>query len=80
MGTSYTRSELKALKNGFKEIDNPEANNGRYFVKNGLTWIHDIDRLKNHIKITHQLDSEPSDAYLKSLNYDVDSYYLYNND
>ena len=68
MGSSYTQRELKALQCGFKEVPDPDAYNGKYFLKNGLKWIHNIVALKIRLGVT-------DDAYLITLGYDVETYY-----
>jgi hypothetical protein len=68
MGSSYTKSELKALQCGFKEVPNSDAHNHKYFLKNGLKWIRDIGALKHTLRITDDRD-------LAALGYDVDAYY-----
>ena len=47
----YSRSERKALNSGFEEILDEYALNGRYFVKNGLFWIYDINVLKQKLHV-----------------------------
>lgn len=70
MGSSYTQSELKALKLGFRQVDDSNAYNGRYFIKNNLIWIHKIGALMNRLGI--------DEDGLRIESYDVDSYYKYN--
>lgn len=65
---TYSPSEKQALKQGFEEVEDAEAYNGRYFVKNGKIWIHNIEGLKHRLEV---YDEEQ----LRSLNYDVDTYY-----
>ena len=64
----FTRSEQKALQNGFEVIYDENAYNGRYFVKNGKKWIHNIDALKSQLRIRN-------DNVLAQNGYDVDAYY-----
>ncbi len=46
-----------------------EAYNGRYFIKDGKKWIHNIDALKR------QLGTKSDDVLINN-GYDVKSYYL----
>lgn len=68
----YNRSEQLARQNGFKEVQDENAYNGRYFVKDGKLWIHNIGALKATLGIK-------SDNELKKHGYDVDAYYQYKN-
>ena len=65
---NYNRSEKKALANGFEEVADDNAYNGRYFVKDGLLWIHNISALKSRLHIT-------SNERLFSMGYDVEAYF-----
>lgn len=64
----FNRSEQKALRNGFEVIYDEDAYNGRYCVKNGKKWIHNIGALKGQLGINN-------DFALKQSGYDVDAYY-----
>lgn len=64
----YNASEQEAIKKGFEEVEDSEAYNGRYFIKDGLIWIHNIEALKSKLGI-HNEDK------LRYMNYDVDTYY-----
>ncbi len=64
----FNYSEQKALRNGFEVIYDEDAYNGRYFVKNGKKWIHNIGALKGQLGINN-------DFALKQSGYDVDAYY-----
>lgn len=64
----FTRSEQKALQNGFEVIYDENAYNGRYFVKNGKKWIHNIDALKRQLGTS-------SDSEVEEKGYDVEAYY-----
>lgn len=64
----FNRSEQKALRNGFEVINDENAYNGRYFVKEGKKWIHNIDALKGQLNINN-------DYQLTRMGYDVDAYY-----
>ena len=68
---NFNRSEKLAIKNGFKIVNDPKSYNGRYFVKQGLKWIHNIKALKSTIGV--RLDSK-----LLEMGYDVQSYYVLN--
>ncbi len=63
----YTSSERLALENGYEEIDDSNAYNGRYFIKNNLKWIHNIVALKKILGVT-------SDKEVRDHGYDVDMY------
>lgn len=65
----YNRSEKIAIANGFEEIADAKAYNGRYFIKDGLLWIHNISALKRRLKIT-------SDIELFNKGYDIETYYI----
>lgn len=62
-------SEKLAVRNGFELIPDEDAYNGRYFIKNGMKWIHNIDALKRQIGTNE-------DDELIELGYDVGSYYI----
>lgn len=66
---SYNRSEQMAYDNGFKAVYDASAYNGRYFVKNGKKWIHNIAALKAQLNVRR-------DDELKRSGYDVDAYYM----
>jgi hypothetical protein len=68
----YNGSEQHAYNCGFKAVDDENAYNGRYFIKNGKKWIHNLKALKSTIGISNEYK-------LKQLGYDVDSYYKFNN-
>ena len=65
---AYNRSEKKALANGFEEVQDENAYNGRYFVKNHLLWIHNISALKRTLGVS-------SNHELFRAGYDVEAYY-----
>ena len=69
--TNFNRSEKLAIKNGFKVVDDSKSYNGRYFVKKGLKWIHNIKALKSILRV--RLDSK-----LLEMGYDIQSYYAVN--
>ena len=66
--SDFNRSELLAIKNGFEVVFDENAYNGRYFIKDGKKWIHNIDALKRQLRID-------SDAELSEYDYDVSAYY-----
>jgi len=68
MKMDYQKSRELALANGYQEIPDSNAYKNAYFIKNDKKWIHDIDRLKTHLRVD-------SDAELESLSYDVSAYY-----
>ena len=47
--SDFNRSELLAIKNGFEVVYDKDAYNGRYFIKDGKKWIHNIDALKRQL-------------------------------
>ncbi len=63
---NYQTSVELALHLGYEEIDEPQAFKGRYFIKNGKKWIHDIEALMSHLGIS-QLSE------LEYLGYDLDN-------
>ena len=66
--SDFNRSELLAIKNGFEVVFDENAYNGRYFIKDGKKWIHNIEALKRQLRIN-------SDAELSEYDYDVSAYY-----
>ncbi|HDR1284620.1 hypothetical protein ACFGWO_08925 [Pasteurella multocida] len=62
----YNESEYLVIRLGYKEVADSNPYSGRYFIKNGKKWIHNID------------DEELEASYPKSFGYDVVSYYIYN--
>lgn len=67
----FNRSELLALKCGFKTVEDENAYNGRYFIKDGLKWIHNLKALKYTLGVSSEYE-------LKQQGYDVDAYNRYN--
>ena len=65
---NFNRSEQLALNNGFKVVLDEGAYNGRYFIKDGKKWIHNISALKKQFAIT-------DNSKLVQLGYDVDTYF-----
>ena len=68
----YYKNVKLALRLGFEEIDDIKAYRGKYYIKDGIIWIHDIKALKIRLNISEDED-------LRHLNYDVESYYKYVN-
>ena len=68
---NLNKSEKLALKNGFKSVDDSKSYNGRYFIKNGLKWIHNIKALKSRLGV--RVDSK-----LVEMGYDIQAYYALN--
>ncbi len=64
----FNISERKALASGFQEVSDSNAYNGRYFVKDGLMWIHNISALKKRL---HIVDNEE----LFNRGYDIEAYF-----
>lgn len=64
----YNTSEKEAIEKGFEEVEDDEAYNGRYFKKDGLIWIHNIQALKSKLDIYDEDE-------LRHIKYDVDTYY-----
>ena len=46
---NLNRSEKLALKYNFQMVIDENAYNGRYFIKDGKKWIHNIDALKRQL-------------------------------
>lgn len=65
---SYTQSEKLAINNGFRPIEDESAFNGRYFIRDGKIWIHNISALKKQLNIY-------DNSELKYLGYDVDTFF-----
>lgn len=66
--SDFNRSELLAIKNGFEVVFDENAYNGRYFIKDGKKWIHNIDALKRQFGTS-------SDSEVEEKGYDVVAYY-----
>lgn len=64
----YNASENEAISKGFEEMEDSEAYNGKYFIKDGLVWIHNIQALKSKLGIYDEDE-------LRYMKYDVDTYY-----
>lgn len=65
----YAKNIQLALTLGFKEVIDPIAYNGKYYIKDEKIWIHDIEALKSKLRISSDSELLPK--------YDVDSYYKY---
>lgn len=72
MKMDYYKNVKLALRLGFEEIDDIKAYRGKYYIKDGIIWIHDIKALKIRLNISEDED-------LRHLNYDIESYYKYVN-
>ncbi len=73
----YDESEILAISLGFQEIIDDKAYKGRYFIKDGKKWIHNIEALRNFLGKSYYryiCDEELRDFF----GYDVDGYYQYN--
>ncbi len=66
--SDFNRSELLAIKNGFEVVYDKDAYNGRYFIKDGKKWIHNIDALQRQFGMS-------SDSEVEEKGYDVEAYY-----
>lgn len=64
----FNRSEQLALNNGFQVVLDSDAYNGRYFIKDGRKWIHNLPALKRQM-------GTYSDNEVASMGYDVAAYY-----
>lgn len=65
---NFNRSEQLALHNGFQVVLDEDAYNGRYFIKDGKKWIHNISALKRQFGIT-------DNSKLEQMGYAVDAYF-----
>ena len=77
----YNQSEINALIAGFVEVADERAYNGRYFIKNGKKWIHNLGKLRNKLNNEYGRyidDEELSASYPEGFGYDVEAYYLHN--
>lgn len=66
----YQTSVELALHLGYDEVQDPQAFKGRYFIKDGKKWIHDIEALMHHLGISQYSE-------LEDLGYDLDNYHSY---
>ena len=67
---SYTESEMKAIAAGFVEVRDERTYNGRYFMKNGKKWIHNLEALRKKLNAEYG-------RYIEGFGYDTETYYLY---
>ncbi|NQZ30529.1 MAG: hypothetical protein HRU06_04600 [Oceanospirillaceae bacterium] len=70
MKMDYFKNIELALSLGFEEVIDENAYRGKCYIKNNIIWIHNIEALKEKLSVCN-------DRELRSLNYDVDSYYKY---
>lgn len=70
MKMDYHKNVELALALGFEEVCDEKAYRGKYYIKDGLFWIHDIEALKASL-------SFDEDEELRQEDYDVGSYYYY---
>lgn len=78
---SYTESEMNAIAAGFVEVRDERAYNGRYFMKNGKKWIHNLEALRKKLNAEYGRyidDEELSAPAPEGFGYDIETYYLYN--
>lgn len=66
----YNASEQLAYNSGFRAVSDGNAYNGRYFIKDGLKWIHNIGALKKQLRISNEKE-------MLRMGYAVDAYYMY---
>ena len=77
---SYTESEMKAIAAGFVEVRDERTYNGRYFMKNGKKWIHNLEALRKKLNAEYGRyidDEELSAPAPEGFGYDTETYYLY---
>ncbi|VEI57497.1 Uncharacterised protein [Pasteurella multocida] len=77
----YTESECLALSLGYVEVASINAYRGRYFIKNGKKWIHNIEALRKKLNAEYgrYIDDEELEAPApEGFGYDVIAYYIYN--
>jgi hypothetical protein len=65
---NFNRSEQLAINNGFKVVLDEDAYNGRYFIKDGKKWIHNIAALKKQCGVY-------DNSVLEQMGYDVYAYF-----
>lgn len=79
----YTINELEAINSGYVEIYDSRAYRGRYFIKNGKKWIHNLEALRHELNKIYSRyidDEELSSPAPEGFGYDVENYYLRNKD
>ncbi|MCW9710122.1 hypothetical protein L5B71_04395 [Avibacterium sp. 21-586] len=70
----YTDSEVQAIIAGYTEYASDLAYRGRFFVKNGLKWIHNLEALRR--KLNNEYGRYIDDEELRAeFGYDVENYY-----
>ncbi|MGC7559420.1 hypothetical protein [Pasteurella sp. PK-2025] len=77
----YNQSETLALSLGYTEVADINAFRGRYFIKNGKKWIHNIEALRRKLNADYgrYIDDEELEASApEGFGYDVVAYYIYN--
>lgn len=78
----YTPSEIEALVAGFEEVADKRAYNGRYFIRNGKKWIHNLGALRKKLSDEYGYfisDEELSASAPEGFGYDVENYYSRHN-
>lgn len=65
----YQKNVKQAIGLGFKEVCDEKAYRRKYYTKDRLIWIHDIEALKTSLNF--------DDEQLRHKGYDVESYYYY---
>lgn len=53
---AYNYSEQLAYNNGYRAQYDENAYNGRYFVKDGKIWIHNIEALKKTLRVRSEYE------------------------
>lgn len=74
----YNQSEIEALIAGFEEVADERAYNGRYFIRGGKKWIHNLGALRNKLIKEYGYfisDEELSASAPEGFGYDVENYY-----
>ncbi|AIL32908.1 hypothetical protein [Basilea psittacipulmonis] len=74
-----TESEKLAIKLGYEMVEDEKAYRGRYFIKNGLKWIHNIGALRVQLSKMYSQCVTDVDLF-EDFHYDVEAYYCYNID
>ena len=70
MKMDYDNSVELALALNFKRVEDTDAFNGEYFIKENKKWIHWIHKLKAKLGVEDEEE-------LREHGYDLDSYYKY---
>lgn len=77
----YTESERLALALGYREVADDNAFRGRYFIKDGKKWIHNLEALRRTLNQGYGRyidDEELATPVPEGFGYDVEAYYSYN--